>query len=122
MMELNKWILTDDDCAQYLRRTSNVNYEGWMLTEVSDDGTCEVHHAFISLADYELFSEEFDAEYLNPYDYANIEDLYSQYWDEWDQIVVECIMETELFETPCSFVGTFDECNRYIVRVISSDY
>ena len=122
MMELNKWILTDDDCAQYLRRTGNVNYEGWMLAEVADDDTCEVHHAFISLADYDLSSEDFEAEYLNPYDYTNLEDVYSQYGDECEQIVVECIMETELFETPCSFVGTFDECERYIVRVISSDY
>lgn len=122
MMELNKWILTDDDCAQYLRRTGNVNYEGWMLAEVADDDTCEVHHAFINLEDYEIDSEDFEAEYLNPYGYANLEDVCSQYEDEWEQIVVECIMETELFETPCSFVGTFDECNRYIVRVISSDY
>lgn len=122
MMELNKWILTDDDCAQYLRRTGNVNYEGWMLAEVADDDTCEVHHAFINLEDYEIDSEDFEAEYLNPYDYTNLEDVYSQYGDELEQIVVECIMETELFETPCSFVGTFDECNRYIVRVISSDY
>mgnify|MGYP000021296142 FL=1 len=122
MMKPDEWILTDDDCAQYLRSIGNAHYEGWMLAEVADDDTCEVHHVFINLEDYEIDSEDFEAEYLNPYGYANLEDVCSQYGDEWEQIVVECIMETELFETPCSFVGTFDECNRYIVRVISSDY
>lgn len=122
MMKPDEWILTDDDCAQYVRSIGNANYEGWMLTEVADDGTCEAHHVFINLEDYELDSEEFEAEYLNPYDYASLEDVCSQYEEAWEQIVVECIMETEIFETPCSFVGSVEECERYIVSKISSGH
>lgn len=87
------WKLTDDDCAQYVRRVGPrtyelVQYESYFY----DTPRIEVYADTICLEDYK---EDEIAEILHSYDYDGVEDVWRRYGshDAANQIIAECVFE-----------------------------
>ena len=69
----SKWILTDDDCAQYVRNLDEFKgnvFELWQVCGVLD--MFAVAHAFININDY---SEDEIEDILHYYSYENLDDF-----------------------------------------------
>ena len=69
----SKWILTDDDCAQYVRNLDEFKgnvFELWQVCGVLD--MFAVAHAFININDY---SEDEIEDVLHYYSYENLDDF-----------------------------------------------
>jgi hypothetical protein len=119
------WILTDDDCAQYAKKLSDTQYHLIQMTSLSPEKDHKaVCSDVITLTDYLDDTGAADAELksiLAAYDYDGVQDVESQYGEMAAQVMCECI-----FESLCTglgadirFVGTRDECKKYITEVIS---
>ena len=108
----SKWILTDDDCAQYVRNLDEFKgnvFELWQVCGVLD--MFAVAHAFININDY---SEDEIEDVLHYYSYENLDDFVQEispatierkadgtldrespnYIVEW-QLIAEMLFETE---------------------------
>ena len=116
----SKWILTDDDCAQYVRNLDEFKgnvFELWQVCGVLD--MFAVAHAFININDY---SEDEIEDVLHYYSYENLDDFVQEispatierkadgtldrespnYIVEW-QLIAEMLFETEV--CPSRFRG-----------------
>ncbi len=112
------WILTDSDTGQHVRPLGDRRFE-CIDMGMKQNGTCYVSRRTIDLSDYEL-DEDFCKTYLKPYDYDSVQDVQAQYGDAADQIMVECIFETEIWEQDnIVYASTEDACRVYIQAVVS---
>lgn len=88
------WIVTDPDCNQRCR--IRVTADGRKLAyEYEQDGPEGKASAEIVVQDEDYRSESFVRQYLRPYGYDSIEKVRAIYGCGWEQIVAECIFETE---------------------------
>lgn len=82
-------------------------------------GTCYVSRRTIDLSDYDL-DEDFCEIYLKSYGYDSVKEMQAQYGDAADQIMVECLLETEMWEQDSTvYASTEDACRAYIQNVIN---
>lgn len=141
MNQKNNWVLTDDDCAQYVRYLDPIagstgkQFELWQVCELPDGFA--VAHAFINIDDY---SQEEIEDVLRQYSYKNPDDfvqkispatierkadgsLYKEspnYIVEW-QLIAEMLFETEaLYEHLVSGVtwSEYEMAEAYIRKAI----
>lgn len=114
------WTLTDDETFQHIRFLGDRRYECIDSGEKLN-GLCFVCRRTINLNDYEMDGSFFE-EYLQPYDYASLESLRAEYGDAADQIIAECIFETEMWEQDESvYAGTEEACRTYISAVVNEN-
>ena len=121
---MEKWIHTDPDCCQYIRplNAENTQFEGYQIVAMDDDETSfSVVHSYVDLEDYDLNSREFYQDYLMPYCYDSLSHVYRVYGERFQQILAELIMETELYEQPKVWHGTYESCKLYISTAIKLD-
>ncbi len=112
------WILTDSDTDQHIRPLGDRRFE-CIDMGMRQSGTCYVSRRTIDLNDYEL-DEDFCETYLKPYDYDSVQDVQEQYGDAADQIMVECIFETEMWEQDnIVYASAEDACRAYIQAVVN---
>lgn len=115
---LHPWILTDDETLQHIRYLGDRRYECIDSGE-KPNGLCFVCRRTIDLNDYEM-DESFFEEYLQPYDYASLEALQVEYGKAADQIIAECILETEMWEQDEIVCASTEEaCRAYIYAVVN---
>lgn len=95
-MEENNWIMTDDATMQHVRHLGNRRYEIIDSVRLPND-TGYVSRRIIDLNDYEM-DEDFCRLYLKPYDYADEAAVRKLYGEAADQIIAECVAETEIWE------------------------
>lgn len=116
-MEERNWIMTDDGSMQHVRHVADRQYE--IIDSVHfPDKSGFVSRRTIDLTDYEM-DENFCLLYLRSYDYANEVAVRELYGDAADQIIAECIAETEIWEQHnIVFRGTFKACLSYIRSVV----
>lgn len=121
MSKLGQWILTDSDCVQYMRHIEGSYWEGWMVVEIVEREIWRVYHGVIDLDRYNMNSEEFVDEYLNPYGYADVDEVRSLYGTDYEQILAECILETDTTDGDMGLrvMGSFEYCRQYIVKQIA---
>lgn len=118
LLPASGWILTDSDTGQHVRPLGNRCFE-CIDMGVKRSGTCYVSRRTIDLNDYDL-DEDFFETYLKPYDYDSVQDVQEQYGEGADQIMVECIFETEMWEQDnIVYASTEDACLAYIQAVVS---
>lgn len=110
---MNEWILTDMDNIKALR---NIEGSEWQVFQIVDTmvepygSQYALKEICIDLDNY-LMDEEFVTEYLKSYGYDSVDDVRKQYGIFSDQIIVECVAETEVdFCGETIKRGTFDEC------------
>ncbi len=112
------WILTDSDTGQHIRPLGCRRFE-CIDMGMKHNGTCYVSRRAIDLNDYEL-DEDFCETYLKPYSYDSVQDVQAQYGGAADQIMVECIFETEIWEqNNIVYASTEDACRAYIQAVVN---
>ncbi len=88
------WRVTDDSCNQRFR--IHVREDGKTLEyEYEQDTEFETVSDTIVVQDYDYRSEDFASTYLLPYGYKDIQYVRSIYGVGWEQIVAECIFETD---------------------------
>lgn len=110
---MNGWILSDVDNIQAVR---NVEGSEWQVLQIVDTmvepygSQYALKEICIDLDSY-LMDEEFATEYLKSYGYDSVDDVRNQYDEFSDQIIAECVAETEMdFCGEAIKRGTFDEC------------
>ena len=90
---MSEWMVTDAGCNQRCRfRVAN---DGRTVAYEYEQGDAS---AEIIVRDEDYLSEDFVGKYLNPYGYRDIPHVRSIYGDGWEQIVAECIFETDFLE------------------------
>ena len=93
----SKWEVTDPDCNQRCR--IHVREDGRTLAYEYEQDTPEGKaSAEIVVQDEDINSEDFAKVYLQPYGYDNLHAVRSIYGSDWEQIVAECIFETDIDE------------------------
>lgn len=119
LLPVSAWILTDSDTGQHIRPLGGRRFE-CIDMGMKHNGICYVSRRIIDLNDYKL-DEDFCHSYLRSYGYDSVEDVRKQYGDAADQIIVECIFETEMWEQDnIVYAGTEDACRAYIVAVVQT--
>lgn len=110
---MNKWILSDTDGIQAIR---NVEGSEWEVLQIVDtmwgphDTPYALKKIFINLDDY-LMDNDFVTEYLMSFGYNSVDEIRKMYSRFSDQIIAECIAETEMdFCGETIKRGTFREC------------
>jgi hypothetical protein len=95
--EISDWTVTDASCNQRCRIhvVDNGHALAYEYEQDTDVGKAE---ALITVGDYDYQGEKFAADYLLPFGYENIAAVRSIYGVGWEQIVAECIFETDLYE------------------------
>ena len=107
------WICTDDSSLQHVRKIGGGRYEFLDSARLSDN-TGFVCRRSIDLTDYKM-DNDFNYVYLKPYGYDSSDDVQRLYGDDSDQIIAECIAETEMIERHnIVFCGSYNACLEYI--------
>ena len=111
------WILTDDSSLQLIRPLGERRFD-CIDTGEKPNGLCFVCRRTIDLNDYDM-DDAFIQQYLDPYGYENPDVLHKTYGDAADQIIAECILETELWEQQeIVYASTESACRAYILAVV----
>ena len=137
----SKWILTDDDCAQYVRNLDEFKgnvFELWQVCGVLD--MFAVAHAFINSNDY---SEDEIEDVLHYYSYENLDDFVQEispatierkadgtvdrespsYIVDW-QLIAEMLFETEALYrhlVPGKIWNEYEMAAAYIRKTIGQE-
>ena len=137
----SKWILTDDDCAQYVRNLDEFKgnvFELWQVCGVLD--MFAVAHAVININDY---SEDEIEDVLHYYSYENLDDFVQEispatierkadgtldrespnYIVEW-QLIAEMLFETEALYrhlVPGKIWNEYEMAAAYIRKTIGQE-
>lgn len=112
------WILTDDSTLQHIHPLGNRRFECIDSGE-KPNGLCFVCRRTIDLNEYEM-DDDFCETYLHPFGYESEVTLRRDYELAADQLIAECILETEMWEqNEIVHAGTEQECRSYILRIVS---
>ena len=106
-----RWIATDD--TQRLRWMGGRTFKVIDMMEVGD----KVYRVIESIVDVEARLRDNWSEiesYLAAYDYKGINDVREQYKEFADQIIAECIAETEFSEGEVLLSGSEAECKNFM--------
>lgn len=97
--EKSEWKVTDPDTAQRCRVLTYPNGRKEFEFEQGKPLRAFINVAeTIAAADTPEELEDFVKTYLHPFGYTGLEDVKEKYGDDWEQIVAECIFETDIFE------------------------
>lgn len=116
-----EWILSDPDCCQHIRQLNpeKTLFEVYQIQSMGCEERFKVIHAFVDLNDYDIHSIEFYHEYIAPYGYDSLSDVFKIYGDSAEQILAEIIVEMEALDCPPVHHGTYHQCQSYIEKAIA---
>ena len=114
---MDEWILTDDDCSQYVKK---LDYTIFKLIQISSIGYDDKKAVYKETIDLEDFDEDDIRQMLYGFSYDGIEDVQNQYGDASNQIIAECLFEDRIYWLPYCFQGTYQECEDYIKQYIQN--
>lgn len=109
------WILTDDDCLQYIKKNSETVFELIEIRERGEKDGLLVVNDIVNINDY---SEEEKEDILYLFGYENV-DINDEYGEEGNQILAECIFESQF--NHCLFTGSENECIKFIENYINNN-
>ena len=100
---MNEWILTDDDCCQYVKQLDKTVFK---LIEVSVLGYNDESAIYVETIDIDDFDED------------NIQEVMEIYGDSANQIIAECLFESRVVWLPHKMQGTQAECEDFVKQYI----
>ena len=100
---MNEWILTDDDCCQYVKQLDKTVFK---LIEVSVLGYNDESAIYVETIDIDDFDED------------NIQEVMEIYGDSANQIIAECLFESRVVWLPHKMQGTQAECEDFVHQYI----
>lgn len=114
----NKWILTDGDSFQHVRKLSEVSFELIAIHVINADatkftvvaGVVDVGNAINNC------KEELEKECLSFFGYKGIQDVEETYGDYYRQIIAECMFKTHMgvVDEDVEFSGPYLDCKEFI--------
>ena len=111
---MNEWILTDDDCCQYVKQLDKTVFK---LIEVSVLGYNDESAVYVETIDIDDFDEDSIQEVIKCY-YENIQEVKKIYGDSANQIIAECLFESDVVWLPHKMQGTQAECEDFVHQYI----
>ena len=111
---MNEWILTDDDCCQYVKQLDKTEFK---LIEVSVLGYNDESAVYVETIDLDDFDEDNIQEVIKCY-YENIQEVKKIYGDSANQIIAECLFESDVVWLPHKMQGTQAECEDFVKQYI----
>lgn len=125
-MESNKWILTDDDSYQHVRKVKDCTYE---LIQIQNnfDEEYKVFYGIIDVKFYIEKDKESVAKIISYYygddeNVDSIQDIFDSFEeDRAYQLIAEMLFEDSIFEMSSLFHGEWEECQDFIDKYIKED-
>lgn len=124
-MENNKWILTDDDSYQHVKKIKENIYKLIQVQEF-DAEYCKVYCGIIDVK----FYIEKDKEKVNQviaYYYGDdettnsIQEIFNSFGEEkGNQYIAEMLFEDDIFEMSSLFHGNWEDCQEFIDNYIEN--
>ena len=111
---MNEWILTDDDCCQYVKQLDKTVFK---LIEVSVLEYNDESAVYVETIDIDDFDEDSIQEVIKCY-YENIQEVKKIYGDSANQIIAECLFESDVVWLPHKMQGTQAECEDFVKQYI----
>lgn len=112
---MNEWILTDDDCCQYVKQLDKTVFK---LIEVSVFGYNDESAVYAETIDLDDFDENDILEVIKGYGYTNIQEVVEVYGESANQIIAECLFESRTVWLPHKMQGTQAECEAFVNQYI----
>lgn len=133
--ENNGWFCTDPECMQYCKKINEEVFRFiqavWLDTcgddtkaeNAKDDSDNYAVCANVIDLDPELYDEGDFEDYISSYGYNSIAFLRKEYGDDADQILAECIFETECLYDHSSIAGvvSWDDAEQIIQKYIDEN-
>ena len=125
-MDINEWVLCNDDCLLYRRSLGDRRYEliemMWLDTTSEDEGYPDHEYIVVSAeVDLNDYDSKDIAAALSSYCYKE-DELVAEYGRKGaDDLIAECIFEDENSFDFESEMMTKDEAERFIERYVSRD-
>lgn len=114
----SKWVLTDDDSYQWVRKRSSTCFELIEISLINPElplfhvytDTLELHDYFVSKDRTEEVNKV-----LSGFGYKGLDDVNAQYGEEAMQVVAECIFEHySSFQADVVYSGSENLCRKFI--------
>lgn len=125
-MENNKWVLTDNDCFQYIRRDGMkykmIQYIELDLTEEQIEDGEFGYIVLMNEVDLKEETNEYIANCIDSYS-QNIVDLINEYGKDANEIIAEYILENEIIDNS-NIIAEFEverDAVNFIEKYISID-
>lgn len=112
---MNEWILTDDDCCQYVKQLDKTVFK---LIEVSVLGYNDESAVYVETIDLDDFDDDSIQEVVKGYGYRDIQEVKEIYGDSANQIIAECLFESRVVWLPHKMQGTQAECEDFVHQYI----
>jgi len=117
-MEKGTWILSDDDCAQHVRKVGEREFQ--LIQHELVNPETKTHAVRAMTVRLDEHSSEAIGEVLDSFGYHGMMELREAYGTETDQVLAECIFESESQFEPI-FEGTETKCKTLISRIVSGE-
>ena len=117
-MEKEAWILSDDDCAQHVRKVGERDFQ--LIQHELVNPETKTHAVRAMTVRLDRHSSEAIGKILDGFGYCGMMELREAYGTEADQVLAECIFESEAQFEPF-FEGTETECRKLINRIVSGE-
>lgn len=114
---MNDWIRTDDN--QVLRKISDNVFEVIEVVMIAplDEEEVDCYSISQQIVNIDDYSEEKIIDYISSFGYDSIEEVKENYGEEANQVIAECIAETDTQEIDKTF-KTEDKALEYIEQNI----
>lgn len=109
---MERWILTDDNCRQYLKKISSKTY---CCVEIRDKG--QSYLVCTSVIDLTCYADEDLLGIIKTFGYESFDEVRHIYGDDvFEQIIAECVFEmTPSNETTVLFESvSFEKCQTFL--------
>lgn len=104
MMENKGWTLTDYDCLQYCKQYSDTEFSFIQAVWLDGDDNSDSYAVCAGYIDLNLYATEDIESAIAAYDYT-MESVKEIYDDAANQIIAECLFETDCLYDCCSIAG-----------------
>ena len=125
-MENNKWILTDDDSYQHVKKIKEDIYK---LVQIQEFNT-EYYKVYCGIIDVKFYIEK-DKEKVNQviaYYYGDdentdsIQEIFNSFGEEkGNQYIAEMLFEDDIFEMSSLFHGNWEDCQEFVDNYIENE-
>lgn len=125
-MENNKWILTDDDSYQHVKKIKEDIYK---LVQIQEFNT-EYYKVYCGIIDVKFYIEK-DKERVNQviaYYYGDdentdsIQEIFNSFGEEkGNQYIAEMLFEDDIFEMSSLFHGNWEDCQEFVDNYIENE-
>lgn len=114
---MSEWILTDDDCCQYVKKLDDTVFKLIQISSFGYDGKSTVYAETIDLDDYD---EDDILKTIQGYGYDSVDNVIAHYDDYANQVIAEYLFESRVCCLPHRYCGTQAECEDFVKEYIQN--